>query len=856
MKRFFLIPLMTMLCVVMAWGNVAKISVEGQADAFATSLTDLNSKIAALTDPATVTLLEDIEITNMDDNVTLVVPAGKNVVLNLNGHGIVQNWKLINTAAGCTYQWTAEAEDWMKDPSQGGYASAEAAYNDGCMPGMPAFMCPKNYVEQVCGGGDIDVNALIFNQGTLRIISEGKKIVQMFIGGKEEGADPGSPTTICNDGNLTIEGGIFIGPNGGFDLPKCPVIWAKSDASNITIKGGTFLCYEGVSDYQKGADWGPIAGPGTWNIQGGIFSSDEMAGTPLKKTGGVDNNKYATDHYLEGKLANNYTTILVPYSNANIEGYNYDDRKNNLCPDSSLMADANYYKTSDYKNKYRFATKPICIVVPETASTDNYLYVAPDATLTVADGETLHVGEGGIVMGDATAKIVVAAGGKLISEGEIVTSTPNNLHLTMDEVNKKYSYVAFNTVGALTKHPDATVVLKTKAKCDNGVYTYQRFAVPTYRNDIARKQSVVNTAFTYDNVAAPTAIYRWDYTTNDWVVLAPAGDDTFEPFQGYDLTTSAAAAGTEYTFKCELVGRGDAILPLQEGKKWQYFANSYTAPIDIVKLVTDLSTNRSYLNAGVWVHRINGSGWDAIGMGDVDDYIYDQEPMLQYSIQPMQAFVYNLLSTPSTTVLDYNEFVFNPFLQALNNNAPKRGLAATSDYTRATIAIEAADGTNDLVKVYEGSVFDASINNGYDMPKLMNEEGVNMYFNAAEGDLARFASDNVDNTAITLETKEATSYTVSFSNVTLAGYALRDNLTGTETELVSGNTYSFSAPANSKIEGRFEIVAVAKMPTAIENTEVKANAKGIYTLMGQYLGEDFHALPAGVYIINGKKVVK
>ena len=46
------------------------------------------------------------------------------------------------------------------------------------------------------------------------------------------------------------------------------------------------------------------------------------------------------------------------------------------------------------------------------------------------------------------------------------------------------------------------------------------------------------------------------------------------------------------------------------------------------------------------------------------------------------------------------------------------------------------------------------------------------------------------------------------------------------------------------------------MPTAIENTEVKANAKGIFTLTGQYLGEDFNAIPAGIYIVNGKKMVK
>ena len=44
--------------------------------------------------------------------------------------------------------------------------------------------------------------------------------------------------------------------------------------------------------------------------------------------------------------------------------------------------------------------------------------------------------------------------------------------------------------------------------------------------------------------------------------------------------------------------------------------------------------------------------------------------------------------------------------------------------------------------------------------------------------------------------------------------------------------------------------------TSIDNTTDNAKANGIYTLLGQYVGEDFNALPAGVYIVNGVKVVK
>jgi hypothetical protein len=81
-------------------------------------------------------------------------------------------------------------------------------------------------------------------------------------------------------------------------------------------------------------------------------------------------------------------------------------------------------------------------------------------------------------------------------------------------------------------------------------------------------------------------------------------------------------------------------------------------------------------------------------------------------------------------------------------------------------------------------------------------------------------------------------------------------LTGTETAMVEGATYMFSVPANTTVEGRFQIVPIANMPTAIENIEETAAIKGIYTLSGQFVGNDYHALPAGVYVVDGKKIVK
>jgi hypothetical protein len=57
---------------------------------------------------------------------------------------------------------------------------------------------------------------------------------------------------------------------------------------------------------------------------------------------------------------------------------------------------------------------------------------------------------------------------------------------------------------------------------------------------------------------------------------------------------------------------------------------------------------------------------------------------------------------------------------------------------------------------------------------------------------------------------------------------------------------------------RFQIIGRADAPTAVDNVEKAVAAEGIYTLTGMYIGtvDMWNALPQGVYVINGTKVVK
>lgn len=752
MKKIFLIPLLTLLCTVMAWGTEVVTS-------------EAELRAALTTAEETGELTQIILAANIVGESNFEVGVNSNVLLNLNSY------------------------------------SLSSTYNDK----------QKGW----------ESNSVIFNQGNLHIISNGKGIVQMAVNGADA-------AVICNKGNLTIDGGVFLGKlvlmeEGG--AMRAPLVW--TDGGNVVINGGTFLLAEGGFSIES-SPWGgeltidgesesyfyieslsqPLLGTASWTITGGVFSKDVSA-------------KLNTEEYIN---------LQVPYKNANIPGYTSNKNVYVVVPTTGdrLIVDANSTISAD--------------------ATKSFVYVEPGKELTIVDGAKLHVGEPGLVLGGTDSKLIIEDGATLISDGDIITSADENLELTMDVPNGKFSNLLIKKNNIQEKHPNATVVMKSKAyQKANGAYVYQRFAVPSYLSDIKRKNGLAGFSYT-----VPTAVYKWDYSAavDDWTVIMPTSEEAFEPFQCYDMTNSAASAGSEYTFKCELVGNGSPELPLRGA--WNYYANSYTAPIDVAAMVTDLVASYDHIRNSVWVHNMSGKGWNVISELDVEEGPIDVE-----KIEPMQAFVYrwNEQSVATNPELKYDTYVYNPLVgTSAANNAPARRVAR--NYTRATISVADANGEYNTMKLFEGEDFSASVDNNYSVEKLMNEDCFNMYFAAQEGNFAYVASEKLANMAITLETKEATSYTVNVKNADLEGYVLRDNLTGTETELVSGNTYSFSAPANSTIEGRFEIVAAAQMPTAIDDVEVKANVKGIYTLTGQYLGENFHALPAGVYVVNGKKVVK
>ena len=142
-----------------------------------------------------------------------------------------------------------------------------------------------------------------------------------------------------------------------------------------------------------------------------------------------------------------------------------------------------------------------------------------------------------------------------------------------------------------------------------------------------------------------------------------------------------------------------------------------------------------------------------------------------------------------------------------------------------------------------------------ELKDFMNENYLNVF---AAGNLSTVATDNIDGTMLSLETRDAELYTLSFNNVAGEELYIKDMMTGIVTEISEGNTYNFAAQSNAKVANRFQIISSKHAPTALEDVAAGHAAKGIYTVLGQYLGgaDQLDKLPKGVYVVDGVKIVK
>lgn len=624
----------------------------------------------------------------------------------------------------------------------------------------------------------------------------------------------------AHDITVEVNGDSRIAGNGGVAITDVVAsVTTTPDVNFITINGGTI----------EGGSLGAIVVTENTGDKTVAYGGTNITGATTK--GGTESSVAASGTYATEVTdpVTNKTTIVISDLGA---GNSVETVTENLAQTTE-----DYVKWTGTADQYILDDKTLeYLEMNPSPAVAQKIYVG-DATHQV----TLTVDR--VVMG-SLAQIIVAPGSKLIITGTDGIVAPVFENILLKSTATEQATFLFNPAVSSNKYPKATVELTSKAyKKGENNYAWQRFAVPTHAGYEVKRNDMK-----YDKTNYPTAIYKRVYSPDGWQVLAPASEEAYVPFLCYNMTTNVDHVGAVYTFQCEMAGNVNAELPLL-GEKWSYYGNSYTAPIDLATMIPSLPAT---VSKTVYVHNVGEDYWDAVNVGDIED-----NEMAQTQINPMQAFVYQKRGEGTSTILDYENWVYEPAM-AKANPAPARRVSSSVDYQRATIVMTAEDGSQEIAKLYQGARFANTYDDGYDAEKLMSENHFNLYIAAEEGEMTRWATDEIENATINMQTKQATSYTMSFKNVTLEGYAVKDNLTGTTVEIMDGNTYHFSTLANANIEGRFEIVGRQNMPTAIDNTEAVKSVKGIYTITGQYVGEEnvWNTLPAGVYVVNGMKMVK
>lgn len=619
---------------------------------------------------------------------------------------------------------------------------------------------------------------------------------------------------------------------------KGGIIYQVQPTSDITINGGNYDCPSIVGSPSSDGE----GNTGTITITGGEFVvntvAPDMTDENVYKTIEIEGGTYSiteTDPVTFNTLiSNTVTTVENQDGTVTI----VPDGTEQKTVDPSVKMDLVWgtdVVTDDKSNVVLQANQTLTLT---SGSAQAYkLDLAAGAKVIVKDGAQLTLGKGGASFANSGAtkpQIIVEQGGTLVVYGQMYGSEKENLLVKASA--DAYGIMIFdpdmNTYG--DNHPKGTVEFVTKSFYQDAEhYQFERFGIPTYNALESITGSIAN-----------TGIYI--YEDNNWSNLGYLKNDAVfantarlnKPFVACNLIAYQAAAGATYTFGGALNGNSNAVLNCN--LEWNPLANSYTAEVDVEAYLAALASGVN-VDHTIYLATPTGLGtyaWDPV----------DAEWAAGEKLKPMQAFIlHNHGTDPEESVINYKNTVWTPAAPA---GAPARRSAATEHSAKMRIVVTRGEYTMDNLKMME------SATNNHNAVKYMNDD-VNIYA-TSDDKYGIVASEDLNDTYVGFSTVKGGEFTINFTNVDGREFVLVDHETGAQVAIAEGNTYEFTAAANSANDYRFEIVEPAKLPTAIENTEAVKNVKGIYTITGQFVGEMnvWNTLPAGVYVVDGEKRVK
>ena len=469
-------------------------------------------------------------------------------------------------------------------------------------------------------------------------------------------------------------------------------------------------------------------------------------------------------------------------------------------------------------------------------------------TLTIKSGSELNVGR--VVLG-TNAQIIVEPGAKFLVTGAqgMVAPVTSNLVLKATATSQATFVIAPEVTS--NKQPKGSVEYYTEAYGIPSTGTSTDYKWDRLSSPLSTYGSITNNYATLDPKPAllpgetklTTWVEQYNETAQQWEGIYY---NQMRPFVNYAWSNNAASGGITYTFSGNLQGNVANNIELDHAG-WNYMGNAFLAPIHVRTMLQAIESGNNGIDPAMYLWNMESQSYQPVS---TTMYTYFSDGPKE--IPAMQTFIIKLTGSSAILDLGYKESVYDYVINPNAYSAPQRTIS--TDVNAFRMNITSVNGEEDNVYMVESSEFSADHENGADIVKYMND-GINFYVEG-EDKYSMLASDNILGTMFSLQTTEAINYTLSFAEVRGEEYALRDNMNSTVMNIVEGATYNFYAQPNETIEGRFEIVSRQEMPTAVETIEETVAPKAIYTIMGQYVGQDWNTLPAGVYVVDGVKVVK
>ena len=541
---------------------------------------------------------------------------------------------------------------------------------------------------------------------------------------------------------------------------------------SITITSGTIIGAEGKSSItttEEVKENGVSVGGGTFNSDITEYLGDDNIVTPVTNPDGTTSYVIATKD-----------------------------------PNKNWKDDITTAQAGDYIKLGQDADQTIGSGSAPASVEAEYLVAEKNAKVTIPEGKTLTVGE--IVM-SKDAQIVVEKGAYLIVEGTkgIVANQASNIILKSEEGAP--AYFLLDPQVTSNKTPKSTVNYTSKAwYVSSSSFQYQYFGAPMVGGTIEK-------VIPYNDYS--TVLYVWNKTAWQEAGNVKKGEggtiiDNLDyslfnkPFGFYAMISNNPnkEAYPQYEITGRLYGNTDPEVPVING--WVPLSNGFTANMNGDALIAALGSTTIQKSAWYPTQQADGTlKWTG----------YNEMRELE-KVEPMGTFMVKNNGATTNVNLNYNDLVWTP-ATTTPSQAPR-----ANKFAKATVRVEGC-GFNDIITVAEDDKFSSDFDNGFDTEKYENVS-IRFYVNA-EKEYDIFATDNIENTFVGLNTTKAGKYTISFEDVN-ANFVLVDNKTNARIEMVEGNTYEFLAEAGEDAY-RFQIVTGAKAPTDMQKTNaaVKAN---------------------------------